>query len=60
MRCLNMACVRSAGLHVALPCACVAGDNDHLQQLTRAVLDFLQQEEFELPSPRPADSMTSP
>jgi hypothetical protein len=39
---------------------CDAGDNDHLQQLTKAVLDFLQQEEFELPSPQPTDSVLTP
>lgn len=42
-------------LHGALP-ACIAGDNDHLQQLTKAVLELLQQEEFEVPRPQPADS----
>ena len=32
------------------------GSQDHLQQLISAVLTFLQQEEFSLPSPRPDDS----
>jgi hypothetical protein len=37
---------------------CAAGDNDHLQQLLKAVLDFLRQEEFSLPQ-APADSSSS-
>lgn len=41
------------------PCA-RAGSNDHLQQLLSAVVDFLQREEFDLPSPREDSSMASP
>lgn len=38
----------------------LAGDNDHLQQLLTAVLDFIRQEEVSLQPQTAADSLSSP